>query len=77
MGKPQTQRAKVTYPAGSPTPSVEAQYQVSWLIGDKEGGKNGQWVNEEQTRTSKGRKALMKTIKGTKTRKTYRVRKVA
>ena len=70
MGKRTTSRAKVTYPAGLPTPSVESQYQVSWLV-------QKEWSLESELRVSKGRKALVKILRGIKTDNTFRVRKVA
>lgn len=69
MGKPQTQRAKVTYPAGKPTPSVESRYQVSWLV-------SKEWSLESEPRVSFGRKALVKILRGLKATNTFRVRKL-
>lgn len=56
--KPASQ--KVVRQRREPTPSVESEYEVSWLVGEvNEEGKtvNGQWVPEDSLVKSFGRKA--------------------
>lgn len=78
MGKQaKPKKDKVVKTRGEATPSVESEYQVSWLVGEvNEEGKtvNGQWVPEDSTVKSFGRKALVKTLKKPKRKNLFRVR---
>lgn len=78
MGKQaKPKKDKVVRTRREPTPSVESEYQVSWLVGEtNEEGKtvNGQWVPEESTRKSFGRKALTRSLRKPKRDNLFRVR---
>lgn len=79
MGKPKAKPAsqKVVRQRREATPSVESEYEVSWLVGEtNEEAKtvNGQWVPEDRLVKSFGRKALVKTLKKPKRKNLFRVR---
>lgn len=81
MGKQaKPKKDKVVKTRGEATPSVESEYQVSWLIDEivvvdgVSKKTTGQWVDEETTRTSRGRKALTKSLKKPRPANLFRVR---
>jgi hypothetical protein len=63
--KPESQ--KTVHAAKKVVERAKAHYVVSWL-------RDGVWEPEEETHVSLGRKALMKLVRATKTKRLFKVR---